>query len=114
MSTDPTGPGDLDGVAVNDEPRLLPPRPDIDPDADLPDQLAALEMWLGLRLDARGDYFQALKFAHAYVQCLAYRAEQISQQLDISLIPPDPRQRITSPYGSPALRRWPRPDRRYP
>ncbi|GIG03153.1 hypothetical protein [Catellatospora citrea] len=90
------------------------PFPVFEPDDALPDQLAALELWLCVRLDTGRDHFAALETAHAYVQWLAYRAEQIRQQLEVDLWPPDPHARITTPYGTPSVPRFPNRDRRHP
>ncbi|MEV4415072.1 hypothetical protein [Catellatospora sp. NPDC049609] len=79
--------------------------PDMRPDDDLAVQLRALAAWMDGRLDDElADRQYALERAHDYLTWLAYRAEQVSQQHRIRLVPHDaaePNAPMSGPGGVP-------------
>ncbi|MFC7243687.1 hypothetical protein ACFQO7_14505 [Catellatospora aurea] len=74
--------------------------PDLRPDDDLAGQLRALATWVDERLNnEHADRQYALERAHDYLTWLAYRAEQVSQQRGMRLVPVRPDKRILPARG---------------
>ncbi|GAA2377332.1 hypothetical protein Cme02nite_20810 [Catellatospora methionotrophica] len=74
--------------------------PDMRPDDALSDQLKALAMWVGdVLADEHACRQYALERAGDYLLWLAYRAEQVTQQHRMALLPVDPAVLNAAPSG---------------